>query len=400
MSEKSDFIYTDPSDVQSASGSTPYGIYDADAVFASESIQVCKWTARRLGHPVTQLEFNSSSIYAMFEEAVSEYSQHINNFNMRNWMWDQFGGSTSSFGDTMSTGSAVAYEPKVPGQAWQLSKQYGTMAGVGGDVTLYSGSIVLTGSQQTYDLTDTDVTDYEHSSQDISDRQLVVQNVYNHGPAAISKFYDPLAGAYDQGILLDEMGMDNVAPAVSYLLNPLYSDILRAQAVESSDYIRKSAYSFHISNNRMKIFPVPTGSDEGQRIWFEYYVEKELTQITGSDAQAAVTDPSNAPYKFLPYHQINASGRQWVRKYTLALSKELLGIIRSKYASMPLPNGEVTLDGEALKAEGREEKTLLLEELNTFLETLSKTSAAEAEAATANANQEVLNKAPLGIYLG
>ncbi len=193
--------------------------------------------------------------------------------------------------------------------------------------------------------------------------------------------------------------MDNVSPSVSYLLNPLFNDILRAQAIESSDYIRKSAYSFHIANNRMKIFPVPTGSDAGQRVWFEYYVENELTQISGSD-RPAITDPSNAPYKFLPYHQINASGRQWVRKYTLALSKELLGIIRSKYASMPLPNGEVTLDGEALKAEGREEKALLVEEMNTFLESLSKTSAAEAEAATANANQEVLNKAPLGIYLG
>ena len=75
MSNKSDFIYTDPTIATSASGSTPYGIYDADEAFVSESVSVCKFVARRLGHPVMQLEFDSGSIYAMFEESVSEYSQ-------------------------------------------------------------------------------------------------------------------------------------------------------------------------------------------------------------------------------------------------------------------------------------------------------------------------------------
>jgi len=85
---------------------------------------------------------------------------------------------------------------------------------------------------------------------------------------------------------------------------------------------------------------------------------------------------------------------------TLALSKELLGIIRSKYASMPLPNGEVALDGEALKSEGREEKVQLLEELKEFLESVSLTEKAKAEAEEAEAAQQVLQKSPLGIWLG
>ena len=47
---KFDYIYSDPT--TGASGSTPFGTYDADVAFASESIDVCKFVARRLGHPV------------------------------------------------------------------------------------------------------------------------------------------------------------------------------------------------------------------------------------------------------------------------------------------------------------------------------------------------------------
>jgi len=125
-----------------------------------------------------------------------------------------------------------------------------------------------------------------------------------------------------------------------------------------------------------------------------------LRSTTNSSLTNKVSDPSNIPYKFITYEEINAAGRQWIKKYTLALSKELLGIVRSKYASMPLPNGEVSLDGEALKAEGREEKGELLTELKEFLESVSLKEQALTEQEVADANQGVLTKAPLGIYIG
>ena len=78
---KSDYLYVEPTSVN-ISGSTPYGTYDHDNHFQLDSISVCKFVASRLGHPVMQIEMNSGSIYAMFEEAVSEYSQHINNYNI------------------------------------------------------------------------------------------------------------------------------------------------------------------------------------------------------------------------------------------------------------------------------------------------------------------------------
>ena len=385
---KSDYIYTDPGANQGASGSTPYGIYDADESFASESIQVCKWAARRLGHPIMQLEFDSGSIYAMFEESVSEYSLHINNYNIKNWMWNSYGSSERISG-SMGTGSIDPQHPQM-GSTYLVSSQYGTEAMVGGDITLHSASVALVKNQQSYDL-DT-IIDLP-----VGDR-AEIRRVFNYGQPAVTRFYDPFAGSFDQRQMLDTFGMGSASPAVSFILQPISHDIVRAQSIETSDKIRKSAYSFELINNQLRIFPIPKTA-EGI-IWVQYYKFSDKGTGTRSWTKGKVSDPSNMPYKFITYNEINAGGRQWIRKYCLSLSKELLGIIRSKYASMPLPNGEVTMDGEALKAEGREEKQLLLEELKEFLESMTLQSAAVGEQEIAEANQQVLNKAPLQIYIG
>ena len=136
------------------------------------------------------------------------------------------------------------------------------------------------------------------------------------------------------------------------------------------------------------------------KIYFQYYVKEDRQGVTRTYTNSRVSDPSNIPYKFITYSEINAAGRQWVRKYTLALSKELLGIIRSKYAALPLPNGEVSMDGENLKSEGREEKSNYLEELKEFLDSVSLAEGARKEQEVADAQQQVLNKAPLQIFIG
>ena len=388
---------------KATSGPTPYGTYNNDTSFVSESIDVCKWTARRLGHPIMQLEFNSGSIWACFEEAVSEYSLHINNYNMKNWLWESYGSdnkitgsqwSSTSTGSTMGTGSIQPTHGGL-GTTFFMSKKYGEAVNVGGDLTMYTGSIVLSGSKQVYDLQTESVLTGSHTN-----KRLEVQKVFNQGPSAITRFYDPFAGSFDQRQMLDAFGMGNVSPAVSFILRPISYDITRAQAIETSDLVRKSAYSFELINNKLRIFPIPTSGDAGDKIYFHYYLRDDQTSSTRSTTTNKVTDPSNVPYKFITYNEINAPGRQWIRKYTLALSKELLGIIRSKYASMPIPGGEVTMDGESLKAEGIVEKTELLTELKEFLESVSLTEKSKAEQEQAEANSSVLSRAPLGIYIG
>ena len=391
---KSDYIYTDPTAF--LNGQTPYSLYDDDNTFKTDAVNVTKWVAKRLGHPVMQLEFISASIWAMFEESVSDYSLHINNYNIKNWMWNSYGAEARESGSVYSeTGTSEPKHPNNMGTTFTLSEQYGQAAGVGGEVDLHTGAISLSADQQVYDLQTDATVDSGHSGS-----RLEIQRVFNYGPNAITRFYDPFAGSFEQRNMLDSFGFGNVAPAVSFILRPVSYDIARAQAIETNDKIRKSAYSFELQNNKLRIFPRPKSGDAGDKLYFQYYVRNEAVATTKSYTTDKVSDPSNVPYKFIRYENINSSGRQWIRKFTLALSKELLGIIRSKYATMPLPNGEVALDGEALKAEGREEKTQLLEELKEFLESVSLTEKTKAEAEEAEANQQVLNKSPLGIYIG
>ena len=390
---KLEYAYEDPSG-DFIEGQTPYGTYDSDSTFATDIQSVTKWCAKRLGFPVLQLEIPSGSIYACFEESVNEYSQHINNYNIKNWMWEQYG-EKSRISGSLSTGSANPITPSL-GASIGLSDKYGQAVNMSENYDLKKGFITLSGSQQDYDLQDVWADDNE------SGKRIEVQRVFNHMPASVSRFYDPYAGTFDQRQLLDAFGFGNVSPAISFVLKPISYDLARANAIETSDLVRKSAYSFEIHNNNLRIFPRPQDGDAGEKIWFEYYVKDDIRNTNNPNAgiQGGVSDPSNVPYKFVTYNSINQPGRQWIRKYTYALAKELLGIIRSKYSSMPIPDGEVTLDGEALKTEGREEKQQLLEELKEFLESVSLTEKLKAEAEESNAQREVLAKAPLNIYIG
>jgi len=390
---KFNYLYSDPSFADEVIGNTPYGIYDDDTTFQNESLQVVKYVAKKLGHPIMQLEFNSGSIYACLEEAVSEYSQQIHHYNTKNWMWEHYGSTNRQSGSTFN--EMGSHEPEAPhmGTSFLLSEQYGEAANVGGGIAMYTGSITLSSSQQVYDL------ENDATLEKTGDR-LEIQRVFNQGPAAVSRFYDPFAGTYDNIELLNAFGMGNVSPAVSYILRPISYDLARANAIETNDLIRKSAYSFELINNKLRLFPRPKSTDNGNKIYFHYFLKDDKQSTTRTYTNSKVSDPSNIPYKFITYQEINAPGRQWIRKFTLALSKELLGIIRSKYASMPLPNGEVTMDGEALKAEGREEKALALDELKEFLESVSLSEGARKEQEVAESQQAVLNKAPLKIYIG
>ena len=394
---KSVYVYEDPTSVSQLTGTTPFGIYDSDTQFVSESLEVCKYVSRKLGHPVMQIEINSGSIWACYEEAVSDYSNQINSYNAKNWMWEHYGSTNRESGSVLgSTGSNEPIKPHM-GSTIYLSEQYGEAVQVGGDTTLHSGSITLEASKSVYDLTTNSSIPTAHQS--TGDR-IEIKTVFNYGPAAVSKFYDPHAGSYDQRNMLDSFGMGSVSPAVSFMLRPLYTDVSRTNAIETNDRIRKSAYSFELIDNKLRIFPIPQSTDSGDKIWFNYYLRSDRVDTARTYTDSKVTDPSNIPYKFITYSEINSVGRQWIRRYTLALSKELLGIVRSKYANMPIPGGEVTMDGEALKAEGREEKATLIDELKEFLDSLSLDEQARKEQERADAQQSVLNKAPLGIYIG
>ena len=372
---------------------TPFGLYDSDSEFRSDAPKTAVWVAKRLGYPVINIELDNSQIWACFEEATSEYSAQINQFNIRNNLDILKGAATgSNYSQKLVDGSTV---PTI----FRMAQSYGTLAGVGGNVDIKKAYIDITPGVQKYDLTTLSYDAATSQSLSSSTQRDVVRVFYEATPA-IARFFDPYSvGAQGTLNLISELGFGNFSPAAQFLMMPLYEDVLRMQQIEFNDHIRKSAHTFNIVNNKLEIFPVPTDGTTS-RIYYEYF-ERDAFENNSSIVQdGVVADYSNIRYDFIQYSKVNEVGKQWIRKYTLALSKELLGAIREKYSNVPIPDGEVSLDGAALRAEAQVEKDELIKQLRENLEELGRKTQFEIRKNEADYHQDMLKKVPLKIYVG
>ena len=372
-----------------SSGNTPWGFYDTDNEFTSSADKFSNWSARRLGYPIMSVELQSGSFYACFEEAVTEYSAQVNQFNIKDNLLTLQGRATGS-------SNSLTHKRVTPtmGRTVFLSQQYGTEVGVGGNVDIKKGSITISSGSQEYDLNSLFVDGSGSGS-------IEVRRVYYEGTPAMQRFFDPYATTgYGTINMIEGFGFGNYSPAVSFTLMPIFEDLLRVQAIELNDSIRKSAYSFSLVNNKVRIFPDPTDSST---LYFDYINTSDrddplFTEYSGS--ANVISDYSNVPYDNMQYQYINDVGKQWIRKYGLALCKELLGMIRSKYGTIPIPNAETTLDGETLRSEAATEKDALITELREMLEQTSRKALLEADKDEAEFLQEKLQKIPYQIYIG
>ena len=367
-------------------GQTPFGTYDTDYTFNQDAPKVALWCARRLGYPIQNVELIDDNFYACFEEATSEYSAQVNQFNIRNNLGSMIGSPTgTNLSNKNVQGNFLPY-------VVTLSDSYGTLAGVGGNTDIKKGSIDLVAGQQEYDL------DTLFAAVSESGNRIDVTRVFHEATPAINRFFDPYSVS-GQGTLnlIDEFGFGSFSPAAQFLLMPMFEDLLRIQAIEFNDQFRKSAHTFNIVNNKLQIFPIPTSNE---KLFFEYMVKNEFVQNSTTITPDVVSDYSDIKYDFIPYLKINDVGKQWIRKYTLALAKELLGAIREKYSTVPIPGSEISLDGAALRAEAQTEKDFLVEQLRENLEEVSRKVQFENKNTEAQQTQEMLSKVPLNIYIG
>jgi len=379
--------------------STPFGIYDSDTEFRIDAPKTATWVAKRLGWPIVNIELDNEQIFTCFEESVSEYSAQVNQFNLRNnldILRGQPKGKITNYSQTLVDGS---YLPT----AIRMAQQYGTQAGVGGSTAIKKAYVTLTSSVQIYDLM-TQATDAESGRSFgaiFSGSSTVdVTRVYHEAVPAITRFFDPYSvGAQGTLNLMSELGFGNYSPAAQFLMMPLYEDVLRMQHIEFNDHIRKSAHTFNIVDNKLEIFPVPA-INHPDRIYFEYMSRDEFEHDSQSIQAESLSDYSDIPYDFIQYSNINDVGKQWIRKYTLALSKELLGAIREKYSSIPIPDAEISLDGAALRAEAQVEKDMLITQLRENLDEMSRKNVMENKAHESTHHQEMLRKVPLKLYVG
>lgn len=369
------------------SGSTCWGFYDNDEKFKEEAPKFARWAARRLGYPIVNIEMIDENFYICFEEAINDYAAQVNQYNIKENILYVQGISTDVDLTQKNVEGGL-------GQTIRMSKAYGTEAGAGGNVDWKKGHISVTSSCQDYDL---NVLWAEPSE---SNELIEIKRVFHEDPPVTpGRYYFPSMGMAGLGI--DEMGLTGYDPMTSYIMYPLYEDLLRIQAVEMNDQIRRSSYSFELINNKLRIFPVPTNNFT---LWFEYVNIKErdeayITPVSGSD-ETVQSDFSNVQYGIILYSNINEPGREWIRKYGLACVKETLGNIRGKYSSIPIPDGEVTLDGDTLRSDAVTEKENLITQLREILEESSRQSRMAAKQEIDEAHQSQLSKIPLKIYVG
>ena len=330
------------------------------------------------------VELQSGSFYACFEEAVTTYGNEVFQYKIRENYLNLEGAPTSSaINNQMVTANINRFV--------QIAKNYGTEAVVGGNVTKYSGSLDITGSIQNYDL-DAWATDKGING------GIEIRKIFYEAPPAIQRYFDPYAGT-GTGIqsLMDAFDFGGMSPGVNFLMMPASYDILKTQAIEFNDQIRKSTFTFELVNNKLKVFPVPS---QNGSLLFEYYKLEDKSAINFDNNTGLITNVAEVPYQNPTYAHINSVGRQWIFKYTLALAKELLAYIRGKYQTVPVPGSEATLNQADLLADARTEKETLLTNLREMLDETSRGKQMEAQSQEADFLRSTLSQVPMTIHIG
>jgi hypothetical protein len=373
-------------------GNTPFGFYDNDLEFQQEAPLFATWCSRRLGYPIVEIELQDINFYTALEESITTYGNEVYQWKIREGYLAMEGNivaNTTTFNNKLVT-------PNL-GTTIRLAENYASEAGVGGYTTYYTGSIEMTASIQDYDLKKW------ATSQGISGSGIEIKKIFFEAPPAIVRYFDPYAGT-GTGIqsLLETFGFGQFSPGINFLLMPIYFDVQKLQAIELNDQIRKSAFSFDLVNNNLRIFPIP---HRDEHLFFHYIKRDERNDVTSatpnydSGSSTLVTNVSNVPYVNPVFCEINSVGKQWIRQYALATVKEMLGYVRKKYATIPIPGAEVTLNGDDLLTDARAEKAALLEQLRAMLDITSRKTQLENQSMESDFMQKTLVNVALPIYI-
>ena len=394
-------------------GDTPFGFYDNDPTFEKDADKVCTFVTRRLGYPLVEIELQAINIYAAFEEAVTVYGNELYAYKIReNYLTLEGAPSSIDIEESIVT-------PNL-GRIIDYSEQYGAEAGTGGNVPWRKLEVPLTSSVQDYDLDALASQNGFSQSNDIE----IMRVFYENRPASalMMNAYDGfgfgLGGTVAAGI--DGVGgLGGFGYGGGYLMMPLNYDMQIIQQIELNDMVRISNYSFEMHNNVLRVFPVPgSGGNNGNAIpftasdgtirsgsgvgnmWVEFMLKSDRSSASIVEASEKIKYVSGVPYKNPKYHEINSVGRSWIFEFTLAICKEVLGYIRGKYETIPIPNAEITLNQADLIAAAREEKEALLASLRAFFDETSREKLLERRTMESNFVMEELDRVPRVIYIG
>jgi hypothetical protein len=371
---------------------TPFGFFDSDSDFQTEADAMITFVKRRLGDDILSVELTRKQIWSCLEEAFLEYGSLVNQYQAKSQLISLLG---------MQTGSLNEATQKLPRDTLnyviRLAEPYGVEAGLGGTYNTVSGSITLKQNVQDYDLY-TDLVDPStgiavvSSSLNPERRKMRIFEIMHFNPSAAYRFFDTTSAI---NYLNNEFSFESFTPETVFYVLPVFEDILRGGQMNISNRVRRSNYSYRVTGTKLRIFPTPTAVNP-LKLWVRVGFESNpLSPAFPDKSIDGVSNLSNVPYGNFVYSKVNSMARQWVRQYTLALCKELLGMIRSKFKSVPIPGGDLQLDGDDLKSAGKEEKEKLKTDLKEMLESMTYSKLVETKAAEVDNLQKLLKAIPV-----
>jgi len=397
---------------EAAAASFPFTVYTSDQYFLSGASDQVAYTYRKLGGDVLDIELTKEQVYAAYQEAVLEYSYILNIHQAKNSLGDYLGSKTGSFdeeGQLQSTASMQNVALKFPKFKFEYIRRiaygYSTEAGFGGDTRIYSASFNTTASVQDYDLQSIISSSAANDTNSpfygaVEDQRVIVSKVFYKTPNAMWRFYGYYGGLNTVG---DLASYGQYADDSTFQLVPTWQNKAQAMAFEDAIYTRNSQWSYELKDNRLRLYPESKRNIMPSKMWIEFFVDTDTPWVADEAGKTGVDGINNInalPFENTPYQNINSIGKQWIRRFTLAVCKEMLGNIRSKFATIPIPGDSVTLDGPALLTQGKTEQEKLREELKTILDELTYTKVAQGDADLSDAVNKVQEKIPLLIFTG
>lgn len=391
--------------------SLPFGMYTGSAEFITGAAEQVAYVYRKLGGEVLDLELTANQVYAAYEEAVLEYSYLVNIHQTKNSLSDLLGQPTGTFdsygemqdGELKTALSGTGAELRYPKFNFSYSKRIAAgiseEAAVGGNSRLYSASLDVVDGKQEYDLQS--IVSSSASTKgwnfDVNSK-VTVKKVYYKSPQAMWRFYGYYGGLNVIGNLST---YGQYADDSTFQVVPVWQNKLQAMAYEDALNVRISNYSFDIINNNLRLYPSPS-TYNFDKIWFEFVVESNpiIDEADRKTGTTGINNMNTTPYSNIPYTNINSIGKQWIRRFSLSLCKEMLGLTRSKFATIPIPGESVTLNGDNLVSAAKEEQSTLRDELKTVLDEMTYNKLAEGEAQLAENTQNLQARIPLAIFVG
>ena len=317
--------------------SLPFGVYSGSADFITGAVLQVSYTYRKLGGDVVDIELTPSNVYAAYEEAVLEYSYIINLHQGKNVLSDTLGATTGTFNyngelNTGPTGSNLRFARYQMSYARKVGDGMSTIAGFGGTTNQYSASFSPKNNIQDYDLQEiiesgsaSGVDDSGNAvpySGKVGTNRIYVTKVFFRSPRAMWRFYGYYGGV---GVVGNYSTYGQFADDSTFEIIPTWQNKMQAIMYEDSIYTRTSHYAYELINNKLRLFPTPSywGYGETEKIWFRFYVETDAwdENLDMRDGVRGVNNVNTLPFDNVPYENINAIGKQWIRKYALALCK-------------------------------------------------------------------------------